>query len=408
MDIMSAVLLLSGIVALVLALLNLRRSCGLVSVLRAIKPRRTVAAANLPSVSVLAPCRGVEAHFEDYVQGLLSQEYPRYTVLFLVESTADAAWPVLHRLLANTPGGRASLVITGTAAGCSQKIHNLLVGLEHITPETSLLAFVDSDAQVHPQWLRALVTPLDAATVGATSGYRWYVPCPGGVAGSLRSAWNAATLSLMAHPRYGLAWGGSSAMRREVFEKLGIRNAWSRGLSDDLLLTQGVRAAGLSIVFVAACLVPTIEPCTWRQLIEWTNRQTTIVRVYGLPAWVAGLLVHLISFILGVLGICAVAFGQWLAAGMLLSYWVINALGSLMVCRAALQRLLAHGFSIAQRAWVQALWTPGVTVLALVNLAMSLTTRTITWRGVSYTMLAPQQVIVHRTPHLHTPSSQAS
>ena len=408
MEVMPAVLLLTGIAALALALLNLQRSYGLASVLRAIKPRRSAAETNLPYVSVLAPCRGVEAHFEDYVRALLAQEYDHYTVLFLVESTSDPAWPVLERLLANTPGARVSLVITGTAARCSQKIHNLLVGLEHIAPETSILAFVDSDAQVHPQWLRALVTPLDDATVGATSGYRWYVPCSGGVAGSLRSAWNAATLSLIAHARYGLAWGGSSAIRREVFEKLRIRDAWSRGLSDDLLLTQGVRAAGLSIVFVAACLVPTIEPCTWRQLIEWTNRQTTIVRVYGLPAWGAGLLVHLTSLTLALLGVYAVARGQWLAAAMLLSYWVISGLGSLMICGAALQRLSAHGFSIAQRAWAQALWTPAVTVLALVNLAMSLTTRTITWRGVSYTMLSPQHVIVHHTPYLHTPSSQAS
>ena len=131
-----------------------------------------------------------------------------------------------------------------------------------------------------PTGCEALVMPLDDTPVGATSGYRWYVPCHGSVAGSLRSAWNAATLILMAHPRYGFAWGGSSAIRRDVFEKLRIRDAWSRGLSDDLLLTQAVRGAGLKIPFVAACLVPTFEPCTWRQLLEWTNRQTTIARVY--------------------------------------------------------------------------------------------------------------------------------
>ena len=405
---MPVVLLLTGIAAFALALLNLQRSYGLARLLRTIEPHRAAAKAQSPSVSVLAPCRGVETHFEAYVRALLSQEYAHYEVLFLVESIADPAWPVLNRLLVDATGARASLIVAGKAAGCSQKIHNLLVGLDQIAPETSILAFVDSDAQVHPHWLRALVTPLDDASVGATSGYRWYVPGPAGVAGSLRSAWNAATLGLIAHRRYGCAWGGSSAMRREVFDKLRIRDAWSRGLSDDLLVTQAVRAAGLKIPFVAACLVPTIEPCTWRQLIEWTNRQTTIVRVYGPYAWRASLLVHLTSCILGLLGLCAAARAQWFAAGLLLSYGVINGLGSLAVCRAALQRLSAHGFTIAQRAWAQALWTPAVTMLALVNLAMSLTTRTITWRGISYTMLSSDHVIVHHTPHLQTPSSQAS
>jgi len=407
-EVMPAVLLLTGIAAFVLALFNLQRSYGLARALRPIEPHYTAAQTNLPSVSVLAPCHGVEEHFEDYVRALLSQQYAHYTVLFLVESTADLAWPVLDRLLADTPGTCASLIVTGKAVGCSQKIHNLLVGLDYIAPETSILAFVDSDTQVHPQWLHALVMPLDDATVGATSGYRWYVPRPASVAGSLRSAWNAATLGLIAHRRFGCAWGGSCALRREVFDKLHIRDSWSRGLSDDLLLTQAVRAAGLKLPFVPACLVPTIEPCTWRQLIEWTNRQTTIVRVYGPYAWWAGLLVQLTSLSLGVLGLCAAALGYWLAGGLLLTYWVINGLGSLVVCRAALQRLAAHGFTIAQRAWAQALWAPAVTVLALVNLAMSLTTRTITWRGISYTMLSSDHVIVHHTPHLQTPSSQAS
>jgi ceramide glucosyltransferase len=407
-EVMPAVLLLSGIAAFALALSNLQRSYGLARVLQTIEPHRDAAEADSSSVSVLAPCCGVEAHFEAYVRALMSQEYARYEVLFLVESMADPAWPVLNRLLVNTPDACASLIVAGKAARCSQKIHNLLVGLDHIAPETSILAFVDSDAQVHPHWLRALVVPLDDATVGATSGYRWYVPGATSGVGSLRSAWNAATLSLIAHRRYGCAWGGSSAMRRKVFDDLRIRDAWSHGLSDDLLLTQAVRAAGLKIRFVPTCLVPTIEPCTWRQLIEWTNRQTTIVRVYGPYAWIAGLLVHLTSLTFGLLGLWAVARAQWCAAGLLLSYWVVNGFGSLVICRAALQRLAVHGFTIAQCAWAQALWAPAVTGLALVNLAMSLTTRTITWRGISYTMLSSEHVIVHHTPHVHTPSSQAS
>jgi cellulose synthase/poly-beta-1,6-N-acetylglucosamine synthase-like glycosyltransferase len=283
----------------------------------------------------------------------------------------------------------------------------LLVGLEHIAPETGILAFVDSDVQAHPHWLEALVTPLDGAGVGATSGYRWYVPRRGSVAGSLRSAWNAATLSLMAHARFGFAWGGSSAIRREVFEKLRIRDAWSRGLSDDLLLTQAVRGAGLKIPFVAACLVPTFEPCTWRQLLEWTNRQTCIARVHLPYSLGVGLLIHLIGFALGLLGVASVASGHWVAGGLLLSHWLSTGFSSMAVCRAARLRLSAHGFTTAQHAWAHALWTPVVSALALTNIAVSFTTRTITWRGISYTMLSPQHVVVHRGPRVPALPSQA-
>jgi hypothetical protein len=407
MDGMHGVLLLAGIAAFMLALLNCQRSRDLTRALRPIESDHDVTRTDLPPASVLAPCRGIDTHFEAFVRALLSQDYPRYEVLFVVESTADPAWLVLDQLLTDTPRMRASLIVAGTAESCSQKIHNLLVGLEHVAPETSILAFVDSDVRVHPHWLRALVTPLDVATIGASSGYRWYVPCPGSLAGSLRSAWNAASLGLMTHPRYGFVWGGSSATRREVFEKLRIRDAWSGGLSDDLLLTQAVRTAGLKIHFVAAGLVPTFEPCTWRQLVEWTTRQTTIGRVYVPHSWAASLLLHLTSVTLGVLGLAAITTGQWFAGGLLLSYWAISGLGSLAVCRTALQRLSAHGFSVAQRAWAQALWAPAVTALALANIAVSLMTRTITWRGISYTLLAPQHVVVHREPRVAAPSSQA-
>jgi len=344
-------------------------------------------------------------YFEAYARALLCQQYPHYEVLFVVESATDPAWLVLNQLLAATPGARAALLVAGPAEGCSQKIHNLLVALAHVTPETRVLSFVDSDVQVHPQWLRHLVTPLDDAAIGATSGYRWYVPWRGNVAGSLRSAWNAALLNLLRHPRLGFAWGGASAIRREVFEQQRIAESWSQGLSDDLLLTQAVRAAGRRIHFVADGLVPTHEPCSWRQLLEWTNRQVTIGRVYAPHAWGASLLIHVVSLTLAALGCAAVATGHWLASGLLLSYWVISGSGSVAVCRAALRRLNAHGCNMAQRAWVQALWAPVVSALVMANIIVSLTTRTIAWRGISYTMLAPQHVVVHREPHMPAPST---
>ena len=405
---MNGMLLLSGIVALLLGLLSLKRSHRMARLLHTPAANGNGQAAELPPVSVLAPCRGVDHAFEAYARALLCQDYPHYQVLFMLESTRDSAWDVLDRVLAETPSARAVLIVAGKAKGCSQKVHNLLVGLDHVDPKTTILAFVDSDVQVHPQWLKALVMPLDGAETGATSGYRWYVPCPGSVASSLRSAWNAATIGLMAHPRFGFAWGGSSAIRRETFEKLRIAEAWSRGLSDDLLLTWAVRRAGLRIQFVPTCLVPSCEPCSWGGLLEWTNRQVAIGRVYVPHSWGISLVVHLLSLILAGFGLTAVLACQWLASGLLLSYWGLSGIGSMAVCRAATHRLAVHGCTVRQRAWPQAFWAPAITILALVNLTRSLMTRTITWRGISYTMLSPQQVVVHGDAPAPATSSRVS
>jgi ceramide glucosyltransferase len=402
------VLLLSGVMAFLLALGHLRRSLERARLLRPTDPHVEPALTPWPCVSVLAPCCGVDHAFEAYARALLSQDYPRYEVLFLVESPADPAWEVLSRILAATPGASASLLAAGATEGCSQKLHNLRVGLAHMKAETTVLAFVDSDAQVHAHWLQALVRPLAAPTIGATSGFRWYVPCRGSLASSLRSAWNAATLGLMAHPHFGFAWGGSSAIRRELFDELGIGEMWSRGLSDDLLLTRAVRTAGLRIAFVAAGLVPTCEPCTWPQLFEWTNRQVAIGRVYVPHSWGISLLVHLTNIMLGALGLLALTTGQWLPGGLLIGAGLLHGLGSLAVCRAAMQRLAMSGFAAQQSAWAQALWGPVVTWLVLVNIAVSLARRTITWRGMTYTMLSPQHTVVQRGRRAPAASSQPS
>jgi ceramide glucosyltransferase len=401
-------LLLSGVMAFLSALGHLRRSFGMAHLLQAAAPHTQAALTSLPPVSVLAPCCGVDYAFEAYARALLAQDYPRYEVLFLVASTADPAWEVLSCILATTPGATASLLVVGTAEGCSQKLHSLRVGLRHVAAETTILAFVDSDVHVHAQWLQALVKPLDASRIGATSGFRWYIPCRGSVASSLRSAWNAATLGLMVHPRFGFAWGGSSAIRRDLFDKLGIGAVWSRGLSDDLLLTCAVRTAGLRIAFVAAGLVPTYEPCTWPQLLEWTNRQATIARVYLPSSWGISLLVHFSTIGLSLLLLLALTTGQWLAGGLLMSHGLLNGFGSMVVCRAALDRLSLSGYTARQSVWAQALWGPVVTLLASFNIVVSLMRRTITWRGITYTMLSPQHTVVRRRRGVAASSSHPS
>ena len=339
---------------------NVVMSTGTCSANRRAAPR-SAAKANSPSVSVLAPCRGVEASLWPMYGRSCPSSMPAMKSCSLSNRPPTLPGLCSIGILTNTPGARASLIITGTAEGCSQKIHNLLVGLEHIAPETSILAFVDSDVQVHPHWLRRWWRR-STTRGGGDLGLSLVCAVSGSVAGSLRSAWNAATLSLIAHRRYGCAWGGSTAMRREVFEKLRIRDAWSCGLSDDLLLTQAVRAAGLKIPFVrslSGAHLRALHLAATARMDQPTNCHCTGVCAVCLGS--LALLVHLRASPWACLGRGGCPRRSVGCGGLLLSYWVINGLGSLVVCRGARQRLSAHGFTVAQRAWAQALWTPAVT-----------------------------------------------
>ena len=59
---------------------------------------------------------------------------------------------------------------------CSLKCSSIVQAVSELDNSYRVVAFVDADAVVHPDWLRQLVSPLSAPRVGATTGNRWYLP----------------------------------------------------------------------------------------------------------------------------------------------------------------------------------------------------------------------------------------
>ena len=56
-------------------------------------------------------------------------------------------------------------------------------------------------------------------------------------------------------------------------------------MSDDLALTNALRNDGRGIEFVPECLAPTPYATTWSELLEFTNRQIILTRVYSPTMW---------------------------------------------------------------------------------------------------------------------------
>jgi cellulose synthase/poly-beta-1,6-N-acetylglucosamine synthase-like glycosyltransferase len=87
------------------------------------------------------------------VRALLRQEYPKYEVIFVVESRSDPAYPVIRRALDQEREVPAVILEAGRARACGQKVHNLLVALEYLETrgeegeKPEVYAFTDSDAQ---------------------------------------------------------------------------------------------------------------------------------------------------------------------------------------------------------------------------------------------------------------------
>ncbi len=225
--------------------------------------------------------RGIEHDLEENVQAILAQDYRDYEVIFVTESENDPAHGVLARLLKQRR--RLSpptwMVVAGEAKNRGQKVHNLLAALDtlgSIDRRVEALVFADSDMRPPRNWLAELVAPLGDRQVGATTGYRWYLPSNEGgdpaqsFASVLLSVWNSSALALLGE-RSGFAWGGSTAILRENFDEIGVKERWQGALSDDYVLTSAVHEHGQRIKFVPECLVASRSEVRHHRQSRWLD-----------------------------------------------------------------------------------------------------------------------------------------
>ncbi len=355
-----------------------------------------------PFVSIIAPCRGLEEGLRENLVALFHQNYPAYEIIFVTDRADDPSLNVIEELryARKDVSPKTRVVIAGAAIDCGQKVHNLQVASAVAGPDTEVFVFVDSDARPHAGWLRSLVEPLSDSKLGATTGYRWFVPSSGGFASHLRSVWNASiTSSLGAASEKNFCWGGSTAILRARFEALRVRERWQGTVSDDFTLTRVLSEAKLPIHFVPNCLVLTVEDCTLRELFEFSNRQLKITRVYAPHLWKPVLLGSLlfVSVFFGgvVLVLVNAALGRlhWLpflivtiifALGALKSYLRWRTVTTVLGPAAQLPNtLLAHVF----------LW-PAASALYLWNAVVALFSRRIEWRGITYELKSPDQAVI--------------
>jgi len=275
----------------------------------------------LPPALVLVPCRGIDADLASNLDAILSQEYPRHRVVFCVDRLDDPAVPVIERVRARHPvPSEIATALDSPATG--GKALALLGGLASRTPEDEVVVFLDSDIRPHRRFLRTLVQPLVHPAIGATTGYRWYVPTRGGFWSVARSAWNAAGLNVFFSDRYNFLWGGAWAIRRETLNRLDLAALWRGTLSEDLAATAAIKAMGLRVQFVPQAMAPTFEDCDRRRCKEWTDRQTAMVALWGRDLRNFAALTYGVfngALILGVLSAALAAFlDPWFAIPALL------------------------------------------------------------------------------------------
>lgn len=190
-------------------------------------------------------------------------------------------------------------------------------------------------------------------------------------------------------------------MRRVDFENMEIRRRWRGGVSDDGSVTTAVRSHGRRIQFVPRCLVASRGDASLRDVLEFTNRQLILTRVYMPRAWreiVAFTLYFCALFVLvGVLLYRAFA-QQELPEGVV--NLLLPGMGFAMVLQCWLQTTFAmrilpqHRDELRRLRWAYLGILPLVAPLALWNVIVSCVSRRIVWRGIGYELLGPNQTVI--------------
>jgi cellulose synthase/poly-beta-1,6-N-acetylglucosamine synthase-like glycosyltransferase len=353
-----------------------------------------------PHVNIILPCKGLEPGFENNVAALLNQSYPSFKLICITEAIDDPAYPVLEKLSAEDVGSKMTLATAGRTRDASQKIHNLLAGLQRVENHARVLAFADSDIRVHKDWLQNLVAPLQEKSIGAATGYRWYMPIPGNFWSAVRSVWNMTSANLLFSDVFNFAWGGSLAIRKKTFAELRIAEKWRGGLSDDMILSNAVKAAGYKIKFAPQSLAISSEPISFSSLLEWTTRQLAMIRLYDPKLWRLAAYPQWTFNLIFIIGVTLIGYGLFTASKIPFAAWLMVSdavFGGVInsIRFSAFQRALpAHRGEMRRFWWAYAglhLISSFVMSLALLK---SLTTNRIIWRGIEYEISGSGEIVV--------------
>lgn len=358
-----------------------------------------------PQVAVIAPIKGVDEDTAGNIASLLQLDYPKYRVIFSIESERDPVLQLLQATAAQDP--RVDIVIAGESDHRGQKVHNQLAAVERTTEADEVLVFVDADARPKPNWLRALVTPLNAhELIAATTGYRFYVPINGTAASKVVCAINAQVAALFGPYRRTFAWGGSMAMRRSEFFSLDVHQHWQNAMSDDYVLSYCVRGLHKRYVhFAPQCLVASEASFTWSSLREFAVRQYRITKVCAPWVWltaVGGAALNL--FVLAYTFTAAMVGFIW--RDLVPDWYIFSALFYVLygaaIIRGFFLMLAGETFLPEHKPAIRSAWLwftffmPIVMLVNFLTLAGAGLGRTITWRGITYKMVSRTKTVVSR------------
>jgi len=351
-----------------------------------------------PATALICPCKGNERGLEENLLALTRFDYPNYEIYFTLATSLDPALKVIERVKAASQKP-VHIVIAGPPTDCGEKVYNLQRAVEALPADKfELLAFTDSDVRLPHTWLTKLIAPLNDGRIGATTAYRWIIPSGSGMeslASCFASAWNGAVATMLGKPSGNFCWGGGTAIRRKTFDDVNVLEAWKGAVSDDFAMTYALEQAGKPIIFCPECFAATLHPWTAEELLEFTNRQILITRIYSPKRWQFGAAAHLSYSLTLLYAVYVILYsmvdvdpwGQLLL--LTLAIPLLAAMKGAMRTIAVGEAMPESKAKLQEWGWVCPVLAPVLPFLFSWNFIMSLLTKSIRWRGIRYELVSP-------------------
>ena len=321
----------------------------------------------LPPVSILKPLKGVDPGLAESLETFLTQDYPRYEVIFAVAEAEDPAIAVVTKLRARHPNAAARLVVGDEHVGANPKVNNLVRPLK--IAQYDYVVISDSNIRATPTYLRDIVREA-GPNVGAVTA-----PVRGlggeGLGGRLEEMHlNSFYLRsmLVSHALgTGLVLGKTMMFKRSFSDRLGGFNRFGNQGAEDYAFGMATRRVGREISLVSAPVTQHVGARSFQNFFLRHSRWSTL-RKYSAPGLFFIEWVHhgVLTLLFGWVGWSQM--GIIYSVGSLLATALIWILGDL-----ALLRQLGGRFHLG--IWVvRELTVPFIWLNAVA-------TRQVTWRG---------------------------
>ncbi|XP_025090290.1 ceramide glucosyltransferase-like [Pomacea canaliculata] len=223
----------------------------------------------LPGVSIIKPLTGVDPHLKSNLETFFKLNYPKYEILFSVQSEDDPAILVVKSLIESYPKVDAKLFIGIQIVGPNGKVNNMVKPYEAAKYDAILISdsgikmgegtLTEMVAELSPSTGMVLQMPFVCTRKGFASVYEQ-------VYFGTMQARNCLSANAVG---VNCSTGMSCLLRRDVLDKAGGLAEYGKYLAEDYFIADAIRKQGYK---VGLCTTPAMQNCGQYSIGQFHDR----------------------------------------------------------------------------------------------------------------------------------------